>query len=84
MKFARLIKSNLEGYRGIANLYYLEDTKKYIVISGAVGLCFGPETYIFKSNKNGEVKGWTALDGSFKGEINHLKALNLHGYHLLK
>ena len=34
------------------------------------------ETYVFPANKEGTVLNWLELPGSFKGEINHEKALD--------
>jgi len=34
------------------------------------------ETYIFPSNEEGKVLSWMELPGSFRGEINHEKALD--------
>jgi hypothetical protein len=38
------------------------------------------ETFIFESDPMGNVQNWSELRGSFKGEINHIRALNNLGY----
>lgn len=38
------------------------------------------ETYIFPADKDGNVLEWIELNGSFKGELNHERALREAGY----
>jgi hypothetical protein len=38
------------------------------------------ETFIFESDSKGNVENWSELRGSFKGELNHIRALNNLGY----
>lgn len=42
------------------------------------------ETFIFQSDSNGNVVDYSELEGSFRGEINHEKALSNLGYTILR
>ena len=82
MKCAIFIKK----LSGAARLYHCSppfDTHKFVIVSAITVLSL-PETCIFPSNINGEVKEWLELRGSFKGEINHERALNNAGYEVKK
>ena len=95
---AKLIKSTLLGFRGTAHLYKLSepvtfdydwntgmDTKNtnYVVVSEANIPYSGSETYIFPADKDGEVLSWLELKGSFRGELNHERALQNAGYEVI-
>jgi len=55
---------------------------KYVIVSAAS--CFGmPETYIFPASAKGIIKSWDEMAGSFKGELNHYKALSYAGYEVI-
>lgn len=47
-----------------------------------VGSFEGPETYIFPCTEDGKVLVWLELSGSFKGEMNHEKALAGLGFQI--
>lgn len=84
-KTATLIK-NLSGFKGNAALYKLSHMiagHQYVIVSAAV-VCGYPETYIFRSNKNGEVVSWMEINGSQKGTLDHEKVLNDAGFKLVK
>ena len=89
MKTATKIK-DLEGFRGHAALYRLsepmEDEKTswdWVVVSAVeVPFVVGEETLIFPSDENGEIAGWSELDGSFRGAMNHQMALEGAGYEI--
>jgi hypothetical protein len=93
MNTATLIKMNLSGFIGDANLYRLdppladhrEVTHEYVVVS-AVYAMFPPgeETYIFASDAEGYVKDWGELDGSFRGDLDHERALRGAGYEVVR
>lgn len=56
------------------------DGHEHVVVSAAtVALC-GPETYIFGSDENGKIEDYGELNGSFRGGLNHAKALANAGY----
>jgi len=91
MKTARFIKK-LEGWRGRAKLYELSEPveygwtekgeTKFVAVSAIsfapdTGL---PETYIFPCDKDGNVLDWLELEGSFRGGMDHEKALNNAGF----
>lgn len=83
---------DLEGFRGHAALYRLSDpvpfgwnsdvskTTDHVVISGADVPYSGPETYIFPANSDGEVIDWLEMEGSFRGEIDHARAIAEAGW----
>ena len=91
-KIATLLKKNLPGFAGKAHLYHLDpplehtdwndevSVHEYVVVSGAYAFMYGPETYIFPANEDGEVTDWGELEGSFKGYIDHNEALERAGY----
>ena len=43
-----------------------------------------PETYIFGANEDGEIANWGELSGSFKGGLDHAKALKNAGYEIVE
>lgn len=81
MKTATKVR-DLEHLKGKAALYKLSrrlQSHTYVVVSSAT--VYGEtETYIFPSNKNGEVVDWGELRGSTRGVYNHETALNNAGY----
>ena len=77
-KTAELIK-HLNDRQRLYRLSEPLEGHEYVVVSAAVDM-FGPETYIFPSNANGNVTDYLELDGSFKGAIDHAKALRRAGY----
>jgi hypothetical protein len=92
MKTAKLIM-NIKGWRGDARLYKLsepveynaEEKKTKFVIVSAVHTSFsGSETYIFPANKDGAVTDWGELEGSFRGGLDHVVALENAGFTVIK
>ena len=88
---AQLIEQGLPEFTGSANLYELDEYVKFdktideedgfffnhVIVSGVAMAEFNTtETYIFPANEEGKVLNWMELPGSFKGEINHEKALD--------
>lgn len=62
------------------------DTKvdaEYVVVSASNVPFSGPETYIFAADEDGKIVRWTELDGSFRGELDHEKALRGAGYEVV-
>jgi hypothetical protein len=43
-----------------------------------------PETYVFPSDENGTVLDWLELDGSFRGDMDHKRAIESAGYKIIK
>ena len=83
MKTATELKRNLDGFNGDARLYRCApplDGHEYVIVSAAVVFMTGPETYIFGATKDGEIENWSELDGSFRGGLDHVHALNEAGY----
>src|SRR5687767_5916908 len=85
----------LGGFQGDARLYELSepveydydyDTEKYksstryVVVSAADAMFSGPETYIFPGDEQGQIVDWGELDGSFKGDLDHERALAEAGF----
>jgi hypothetical protein len=76
---------DLPGFRGKAALYFLDppvdDDMEYVVVSATVvPFGEGPETYIFPADSSGEITDWGELHGSYKGDLDHAKALRGAGY----
>ena len=84
---------DLDDFTGSAALYRLseplvdldwDDAERgryeYVVVSATVVPYSAPETYIFPSNEDGEVVSWSELNGSFRGGLDHAKALRGAGY----
>lgn len=55
---------------------------KYVIVSATIALFSGHETLIFAADKNGAIKNWTDLPGSFRGGLDHEQALKNAGYKL--
>jgi hypothetical protein len=54
-------------------------TSEYVIVSAATTYS-GPETYIFLADEKGEITDWTECSGSFRGDLDHERALALAGY----
>lgn len=52
----------------------------YVVVSAAQVIMVGPETYIFGADEEGMIVNWSELEGSFKGALDHERALHNAGY----
>jgi hypothetical protein len=88
MKTAEYIK-DVSGFTGEAKLYKITkeiETNKlnvsYVVVSATFVLdrC---ETYIFESDKNGNVTNWFELEGSCNDVYDHEEALINGGYDIV-
>ena len=55
-------------------------TTEYLAVSAADVTGSGPETYIFPADEDGEVLDWLELEGSYKGGLDHERALRGAGY----
>lgn len=85
-KTARFVR-NLEDFTGDARLYelsephagYGEGPVSRVVVS-AVSVLGVPETYIFPADESGGVASWGEMPGSFKGALDHERALREAGY----
>ena len=73
----------LKDWRGDARVYRLSKPLEgfsHVVVSAANVPFSGPETFIFGgTNEKGEVE-WKELTGSFKGDLDHARALRDAGY----
>ncbi len=76
---------DLDGFYGSASLYKCEggNLPEYVAVS-AIRESFATETYIFEANSDGKVLSWTELDGSFRGDTDHDKALQGAGYTVIR
>lgn len=52
----------------------------HVVTSAVHAFPTGPETYIFCADECGEVVCWTELDGSYRGGLDHLRAIHGAGW----
>ena len=57
-----------------------DESFDYVVVSGVYALFSGPVTYIFGADAEGNVLRWGELEGSFRGDIDHARALRGAGY----
>lgn len=93
MEKATFIRDLDEGFSGHASLYKLSKAVQYreaydkppletnyVIVSAANVIFSGPETYIFPADKDGTILDWLELSGSFKGGLDHKKALAGAGY----
>jgi len=62
---------------------FLKHTE-YVIVSALRVAFSGPETYIFPADHDGNVISWCELGGSFKGELNHERALHNIGFLIAK
>ncbi len=84
-KRATFIKQIPEG-KGDMRLYRCDVggiLPEYVVVSSVIAKFSGPETYIFPGNDKGEIVDYGELGGSFRGELNHAKALSNAGYSIV-
>ena len=65
---------------------YEEVNYEYVVVSAAVAMFSGPETYIFPGNppEESQPADWIELDGSFRGGLDHAQALANVGYSIVQ
>lgn len=83
MKRATLIQVVSGIYTGDVHLYRLDpplDGNEYVVVAAAVRFASGPKTCIFAADEVGRVTDWRALPGSFRGALDHERALRNAGY----
>lgn len=83
MNTARFIKDVRAGGAAHWKLYKLTpplDGNDYVIVSAANVFFSGPETYIFPANEHGDVTDWCELEGSFRGALDHRRALLGAGY----
>ena len=74
------------GDRAVQHVYKLEPPMgdaEFVVVSACNVMFSGPETYIFKSTETGEILDWTEMNGSFKGGLDHDRALRNAGYEVV-
>ena len=79
---------DLTGWRGDVKLYRLDPpyayadaypeplTVTHVAVSAASVPYSGPETYVFAADEQGEVVDWCELPGSFRGGLDHQRALD--------
>ena len=88
---------DLDGFTGNARLYRLShsvqwggnfdgDTSgetEFVIVSAADVPFSGPETYIFPAEAEGNVVDWSEMDGSFRGALDHERAIAASGWKLV-
>jgi peroxiredoxin len=91
MNTAKLIKVLHKDLRRHQSLYkldppYLDDPEldgvEYVVVS-AVNDRLAHETYISPADEEGNITSWGELDGSFRGAMDHERALKGMGYEVV-
>jgi hypothetical protein len=93
VKTARFIKEQVSPVGAVQRLYQLSepiakygadgDSGPYVIVSGVWAMFSGPETYIFPADATGKVTDWGELEGSFRGSIDHERALRAAGYDIV-
>ena len=80
----RTLKSRTTSVSAVTQrLYRLNpplENKRFVVVSAANVLFSGPETYIFAANQKGTITNWSEMTGSFRGALDHERALRNAGY----
>ena len=95
MKIATECKIKNDSFSGDARLYHLsapvtyydgdtEQKSDYVVVSATMVPYSGPETYIFPADETGAILNWCELNGSFRGGLDHERALTEAGYAIEK
>lgn len=56
---------------------------EYVVVSAVYATWTGPETYIFGADETGKTVNWSELPGSFRGALDHERALREAGYEVV-
>lgn len=56
------------------------DGHETVAVSAVVAPFSGPETYIFPCDEAGRITAWGELDGSYRGGLSHVAALEGAGY----
>lgn len=74
---------NLGWSPGDARLYRIGDGSAHLVVSAVVTTLGGPETMIWRASADGEVLDWMELDGSFRGGLDHGRALRAAGFEVV-
>lgn len=62
---------------------YVKVPYEHVWVSAAVVPWSGPETYVFGCTPEGTVLDWVELDGSFRGGLDHVRALRDAGYEVV-
>jgi hypothetical protein len=60
-----------------------EKRTDHVAVSAVTAPFTGPETYIFPADEDGNVLDWTELHSSFRGALDHERALRNAGYEVL-
>ena len=84
MNIARKVRQ-IDGNRGEQFLWKMTppfEGHEYVITSGLESAIDTgrPETYIFAADETGEITAWNELEGSFRGPVDHAKALAGAGY----
>lgn len=67
----------------MVDAYDESSEQTYYVISSAVHVPgSGPETYLFTADEEGVILNWSELEGSFRGDINHERAVTDAGWEI--
>lgn len=56
----------------------------HVAVSAVNNDWCGIETYIFPADEEGEILSYSELDGSFKGDMDHAKALSGLGFKIVQ
>ena len=56
------------------------ESHEFVVTSAVVASFSGPETYIFPASKDGKILDFGELPGSYRGDLDHDRAIEGAGY----
>lgn len=87
MKAKFILEKPINQVGAIQRLYKTNpplDGNKYVIVSAVMAILSGPETFIFPSNKDGDITEFGELNGSYKGGLSHQIALENAGYEVIE
>lgn len=83
IKKIREIRDTEKGFDGGRLWQILWETEEgNFIVSSASVVQGEPETYLFPADPDGTIKDWLELDGSFKGDLDHERAIRQAGYEI--
>lgn len=53
---------------------------EYVITSATNVIFSGDETYMFPANADGDITNWVEMDGSYRGDLNHERAIRKAGW----
>lgn len=82
----RIVSKPISQTGASQEVYHLDpplEGYEYVNVSAVTAPFSGSETYIFGSDRNGNIKNWSELEGSYLGGLSHEVALAYAGYEVM-